>query len=55
MSDRVAVMYLGKVVEDAWVADTLFSAPRHPYTGTLLSSAPIPKPGRRTPGASGCS
>jgi oligopeptide/dipeptide ABC transporter ATP-binding protein len=43
VSDRVVVMYLGKVVEQA-VAATLFSSPRHPYTGTLLSSAPIPNP-----------
>jgi oligopeptide transport system ATP-binding protein len=43
VSDRVVVMYLGKVVEQA-VAETLFSSPRHPYTGTLLSSAPIPNP-----------
>ncbi|WP_156759215.1 ABC transporter ATP-binding protein [Microbacterium karelineae] len=43
ISDRVAVMYLGRVVE---VADTddLFSRPRHPYTEVLLSSVPVPDP-----------
>lgn len=45
---RVAVMYLGRVVE---VADTkeLFSDPRHPYTQTLLAAIPRPEPGQRGP------
>ncbi|HUZ53861.1 MAG TPA: oligopeptide/dipeptide ABC transporter ATP-binding protein [Streptosporangiaceae bacterium] len=43
IADRVAVMYLGRVVELAQASE-LFSAPRHPYTAALLSATPVPDP-----------
>jgi oligopeptide/dipeptide ABC transporter ATP-binding protein len=46
LCDRVLVMYLGKIVEQASTAE-LFARPRHPYTAALLSAVPTTRPRRR--------
>jgi peptide/nickel transport system ATP-binding protein len=50
MADRVAVMYLGRIVEMA-TREALFRAPRHPYTQALLASVLTPEPGLGVPEA----
>lgn len=46
ISDRVAVMYLGQIVEMG-TRDQVFSNPRHPYTRRLIEAAPVPDPAQR--------
>lgn len=46
VSDRVMVMYLGRIIETG-PTKTIFSAPRHPYTQALLSAVPTPDPTQR--------
>ncbi len=50
VSDRVALMYLGKVVEMAPVEE-MYQTPRHPYANALLSAVPIPDPRTARPGS----
>jgi oligopeptide/dipeptide ABC transporter ATP-binding protein len=46
VSNRIAVMYLGRIVEEGPAAD-VYSRPRHPYTEALLSAIPVPNPVRQ--------
>jgi len=46
ISDRIVVMYLGRIVEEA-AAEQLFAGPAHPYTRALLAAEPLPDPARR--------
>jgi len=46
ISDRIAVMYLGKIVEEG-DADEVYLRPTHPYTAALLSAIPVPDPARQ--------
>ncbi len=46
MAQRIAVMYLGRLVEEG-PTESLFEQPRHPYTRALLSAIPIPEPGAK--------
>lgn len=46
VSDRIAIMYLGRLVETA-DADTIYRAPKHPYTRALISAIPEPDPSKK--------
>ena len=46
IADRIAVMYLGRIME-VGPSEALHTAPKHPYTQALLSAIPIPEPGKR--------
>ena len=46
ISDKVAVMYLGQIVEMG-TRDQIFANPRHPYTKRLIEAVPVPDPARR--------
>jgi peptide/nickel transport system ATP-binding protein len=46
LCNRIAVMYLGKIIEIG-MTDEIFNSPQHPYTAALLSAVPVPDPNRR--------
>ncbi len=46
ISDRIAIMYLGKVAESA-AGETIYHQPRHPYTRSLIAAIPVPDPHRK--------
>jgi oligopeptide transport system ATP-binding protein len=46
LSDRIAVMYLGKIVESG-PAEDVYNRPQHPYTRALINAVPIPDPARK--------
>ena len=48
VSDRIAIMYLGKVVESG-AGEAIYRAPLHPYTRSLIRAIPVPDPHRRSP------
>jgi len=50
IADRVAVMYLGRIVEQGGAED-LFREPLHPYSRALLDAVPVPEPGAPPPAA----
>ena len=48
VSDHIAVMYLGEIIETA-TATEIYQSPRHPYTQALLSAIPVPDPDSQQP------